>query len=96
MLTISKPLSAGQAQTYHKEEFAQENYYSEADRGCHVLSAEERFVDLTALWGFDFPSRHQSIWAHRERLTAVTRIGDGRHRRKTPWSPRISLQQVAS
>jgi hypothetical protein len=28
MLTISKPLSAGQAQTYHKEEFAnaQENY----------------------------------------------------------------------
>src|ERR1700728_2224385 len=33
MLTISKPLSAGQAQTYHKEEFAnaQENYYSEGD-----------------------------------------------------------------
>jgi conjugative relaxase-like TrwC/TraI family protein len=34
MLTISKPLSAGQAQTYHKEEFAnaQENYYAEGDR----------------------------------------------------------------
>jgi len=34
MLTISKPLSAGQARTYHKEEFAnaQENYYSEGDR----------------------------------------------------------------
>ncbi len=34
MLTISKPLSAGQAQTYHKEEFAnaQGNYYSEGDR----------------------------------------------------------------
>jgi conjugative relaxase-like TrwC/TraI family protein len=34
MLTISKPLSASQAQTYHKEEFAnaQENYYSEGDR----------------------------------------------------------------
>src|SRR5271168_3400870 len=34
MLTISKPLSAGQAQTYHKEEFAnaKENYYSESDR----------------------------------------------------------------
>ena len=33
MLTISKPLSAGQAQTYHKEEFAnaQENSYSEGD-----------------------------------------------------------------
>ncbi len=34
MLTISKPLSAGQAQAYHKEEFAnaQENYYSEGER----------------------------------------------------------------
>jgi conjugative relaxase-like TrwC/TraI family protein len=34
MLTISKPLSAGQAQTYHKEEFAntQDNYYTEGDR----------------------------------------------------------------
>jgi conjugative relaxase-like TrwC/TraI family protein len=34
MLTISKPLSAGQAQTYHKEEFAnaKENYYSEGDQ----------------------------------------------------------------
>ncbi len=33
MLTISKPLGAGQAQTYHKEEFAnaKENYYSEGD-----------------------------------------------------------------
>src|SRR2546421_284428 len=34
MLTISKPLSAGQAHAYHHEEFsnAQENYYSEGDR----------------------------------------------------------------
>ena len=34
MLTISKPLSAGQAQAYHKEEFAnaQGNYYTEGDR----------------------------------------------------------------
>lgn len=34
MLTISKPISAGQAQAYHKEEFAnaQGNYYSEGDR----------------------------------------------------------------
>ena len=33
MLTISKPLSAGQAQAYHKEEFAnaQGNYYSEGE-----------------------------------------------------------------
>ena len=34
MLTISKPLSSGQAQAYHKEEFAnaRDNYYSEGDR----------------------------------------------------------------
>src|SRR5438445_3063208 len=33
MLTISKPLSAGQARRYHEEEFqnARENYYTEAD-----------------------------------------------------------------
>ena len=34
MLTISKPLSAGQAQAYHAEEFgnARENYYTEGDQ----------------------------------------------------------------
>jgi conjugative relaxase-like TrwC/TraI family protein len=34
MLTISKPLSSGHAQAYHKEEFAnaRDNYYSEGDR----------------------------------------------------------------
>ncbi len=34
MLTISKPLSAGQAQSYHAEEFSnsRENYYTEADQ----------------------------------------------------------------
>src|SRR5690349_5744148 len=34
MLTISKPLSAGQARTYHAEEFsnARENYYTENER----------------------------------------------------------------
>jgi len=33
MLTISKPISAGQAQTYHKEEFANaaENYYTQKE-----------------------------------------------------------------
>jgi conjugative relaxase-like TrwC/TraI family protein len=34
MVTISKPLSAGQAQAYHKEEFtnARENYYTQSDQ----------------------------------------------------------------
>jgi conjugative relaxase-like TrwC/TraI family protein len=61
VLTISKPLSAGQAQTYHKEEFAnaEENYYSEGDRirgewhgrlaqewGLHGEVREEHFQRL--------------------------------------------------
>jgi conjugative relaxase-like TrwC/TraI family protein len=46
MLTISKPLSAGQAQSYHAEEFgnARENYYTEGEqiRGeWHGRLAEE-------------------------------------------------------
>jgi conjugative relaxase-like TrwC/TraI family protein len=34
MMTISKPLSAGQSQAYHRDEFgnAQQNYYTEEDR----------------------------------------------------------------
>ncbi len=34
MVTLSKPISAGQAQAYHKEEFAnaKENYYTEGER----------------------------------------------------------------
>jgi conjugative relaxase-like TrwC/TraI family protein len=34
MITLSKPISSGQAQAYHKEEFAnaRENYYTEGDR----------------------------------------------------------------
>ena len=34
MLTISKPLSASQARTYHQEEFgnARENYYTSAEQ----------------------------------------------------------------
>src|SRR5580693_5638342 len=62
MLTISKPLSAGQARAYHREEFsnAQENYYSEGDRirgewlgklaekwGLHGGVQEEQFRRLS-------------------------------------------------
>jgi hypothetical protein len=34
MVTLSKPISAGQAQAYHKSEFAnaKENYYTEGER----------------------------------------------------------------
>jgi len=62
MLTISKPLSAGQAQTYHAEEFgnARENYYTEADqiRGeWHGMLAEQ--------WGLRGEVREE----HFERLS---------------------------
>src|SRR5881628_2781971 len=48
MLTISKPLSAGQARRYHEEEFqnARENYYTEGEVIRSVLSGE-----LAARWG---------------------------------------------
>jgi conjugative relaxase-like TrwC/TraI family protein len=61
MLTISKPLSAGQAKAYHKEEFAnaQGNYYTEGDHirgewhgklaeqwGLHGGVEEEHFARL--------------------------------------------------
>src|ERR1700688_1072428 len=62
MLTISQPLSAGQAQTYHAEEFAnaRENYYTEANQirgewhgrlaeqwGLHGQVREEYFQRLS-------------------------------------------------
>jgi conjugative relaxase-like TrwC/TraI family protein len=56
MLTISKPLSAGQAQTYHKEEFAnaQENYYSEGD---HIGGAWQG--KLAKEWGLQGEVREE-------------------------------------
>ena len=62
MLTISKPLSAGQARAYHAEEFgnARENYYTEAEQirgewhgrlgeqwGLHGEVREEQFQRLS-------------------------------------------------
>jgi conjugative relaxase-like TrwC/TraI family protein len=62
MLTISKPLSAGQAQTYHKEEFAnaKENYYSEGDR-----IRGEWHGELAKEWGLQGEVREE----HFARLT---------------------------
>src|SRR6202165_4002060 len=48
MLTISKPLSSGQARSYHREEFAnaQDNYYTEGD---HIRG--QWHGQLAAQWG---------------------------------------------
>ena len=50
MLTMSKPLSAGQARRYHAEEFrnARDNYYSEGDRIVGHWHGQ-----LAARWGLD-------------------------------------------
>src|SRR3984893_17128525 len=63
MLTISKPLSAGQAQAYHKEEFAnaQENYYSEGD-----LIRGEWHGKLAEQWGLQGEGNEE----HFERLAS--------------------------
>src|SRR5580700_4249270 len=56
MLTISNPLSAEQAQTYHKEEFAntRENYYSEGD---HIRG--EWHGKLAKEWGLQGEVREE-------------------------------------
>src|SRR5207253_2360866 len=70
MLTISKPLSSGQAQAYHKEEFAnaRDNYYSEGERvrGAHresvniALDEVERYVQ--ARIGGNHPAETTGKW----------------------------------
>ena len=66
MLTISKPLSAGQARAYHQEEFsnARENYYSEGEqiRG-------EWHGKLAAKWGLHGEVREEHF----------RRLSDGQH-----------------
>jgi conjugative relaxase-like TrwC/TraI family protein len=48
MLTLSKPISAGQAQAYHRSEFAnaKENYYTEGERVRGVWQGQ-----LAERWG---------------------------------------------
>jgi conjugative relaxase-like TrwC/TraI family protein len=50
MVTISKPISASQAQAYHKAEFqnAKENYYTEGDKICGEWHGK-----LAARWGLE-------------------------------------------
>jgi conjugative relaxase-like TrwC/TraI family protein len=66
MLTISKPLSSGQAQAYHKEEFAnaRDNYYSEGDR-----VRGEWHGKLAAQWGLKGEVNEEHF----------ARLADGQH-----------------
>lgn len=66
MLTISKPLSAGQARVYHQEEFgnARENYYTEGER-----IAGEWHGKLAEKWGLRGKVQEEHFW----------RLSDGQH-----------------
>src|SRR5260370_5727120 len=66
MVTLSKPISASQAQAYHKEEFAnaRENYYTEGERVRGEWQGQ-----LAARWGLQGEGQGQQ----------VTRVGDGQH-----------------
>jgi conjugative relaxase-like TrwC/TraI family protein len=66
MLTISKPLSAGQARRYHAEEFqnARENYYTEGD-----LIRGVWYGELAARWGLAGEVREEQF----------QRLADGQH-----------------
>src|SRR3989442_4897510 len=66
MLTISKPLSAGEARRYHAEEFqnARENYYTETDQICGVW-----YGRLANRWGLVGEVREEQF----------RRLADGHH-----------------
>src|SRR5437867_13296700 len=66
MLTISKPLSAGQARRYHEEEFqnARENYYTKDDRIRGVW-----YGQLASRWGLTGEVREEHF----------QRLAEGQH-----------------
>jgi conjugative relaxase-like TrwC/TraI family protein len=66
MVTISKPISAGQAQAYHKEEFAnaKENYYTEGERVRGEWQGQ-----LAARWGLTGEVNEQQF----------ARLSEGQH-----------------
>jgi conjugative relaxase-like TrwC/TraI family protein len=110
MLTISKPLSAGQAQTYHKEEFAnaQENYYSEGDRirgewhgrlaqewGLHGEVQEEHFRHLA---NGQHPLTDEQLVRHQTAREYVTARGEtvGTMEHRAGWDATFSAPKSVS
>src|ERR1700675_2154215 len=104
MLTISKPLSSGQAQAYHKEEFAnaRDNYYSEGDRvrgewhgklagerGLKGEEDEEHFARLAA-------GQHRLTGAQRVRRRAAMQYVDDRGDKVTTMEHRAGWDATFS
>jgi hypothetical protein len=94
MLTISKPLSAGQARRYHAEEFSntRSNYYSAGDRivghwhgrlatewGLHGDVREDHFERLA---DGRHPLTDEQLVRHQRRAKPSTRTG----RRPRRWN----------
>ena len=88
MVTLSKPISAGQAQAYHKEEFsnAKENYYTEGERvrgewqgklaeryGLHGEVREEQFARLSE---GQHPETGEQLVRHQTAREYVNERGD--------------------
>src|SRR5580700_11458296 len=110
MLTISKPLSAGQAQTYHKEEFAnaQENYYSEGDRiggEWHGrlaqewgLSGEVREEHFQRLANGQHPITGEQLVRHQTAREYVNRRGEtvGTMEHRAGWDAKFSAPKSVS
>lgn len=66
MITLSKPISSGQAQAYHREEFAnaRENYYTEGERVRGEWQGQ-----LAARWGLQGEVQEQQF----------VRLAEGQH-----------------
>ena len=66
MITLSKPISSGQAQAYHREEFAnaKENYYTEGERVRGEWQGQ-----LAARWGLQGDVQEQQF----------ARLAEGQH-----------------
>src|SRR5271156_2716478 len=87
MLTISKPLSSGQAQSYHKLEFTSEtqNYYKQGDavRGEWQgqlaarlgLSVEVSPLDSSLLADGKIPSTDEQMVTHRTAMEYKNAVG---------------------
>jgi conjugative relaxase-like TrwC/TraI family protein len=88
MVTMSKPISAGQAQAYHKEEFAnaKENYYTEGERvrgewqgklaeryGLHGEVREDQFARLSE---GQHPETGEQLVRHQTAREYVSERGD--------------------
>ena len=89
MLTISKPLSAGQARRYHAEEFqnARDNYYTEGDviRGVwHGQLAERWGSSATCVKTSSNGLPRASIRSPASRWSAIKRLATRRTRAVTP------------